>query len=44
MTQTESVGEIHDRTAEVRDLGEILGSSGSEGGSKVINIKILDTV
>ena len=35
---------IHDKTAEVRDLGENLGFRGAEGGSKVNHILCLNTV
>ena len=35
MTQRASVGGIHDRMAEVRDLGVNLGCDGGEGGSKL---------
>ena len=37
MTQSESVGGVQERTAEVRDLGMNSGCDGAEGGSKVIN-------
>ena len=38
MIQTESVGNVQDRTAEVSELGEKVACHGGEGGSKVKNI------
>ena len=35
MTQSESVGDVQDRTAEIRDTGEKLACQGAEGGSIV---------